>query len=73
MCIAATQKELPHNVAMCQAPDGMLGCNTVVQQARRTFEQILPGHDMFAAGVAAGDDSDEEAIEALDSALSQLE
>ena len=47
---------------------------SVVLQARAAFKQVLPGIDMLGleARTLDGDDSDEDAIEALDGALNQL-
>ena len=72
-CRAVQDRPLPSNVAMCQPPDGGMGCDGAVQEARRVFERILPGLDMFASDAQSADESDEEAIEALDSALERLE
>ena len=68
------QAVLPSNVALCQPPDAAVGFAIPVMQARAALQQVLPGVDMLAGGSQglAGDDSDEDAIEALDSALNRL-
>ena len=71
---------LPKNVAVCGAPDGHIGCAAALAGADRLFRRLFPEQAGLMAALGntagsgsnpdpAGDDSDDEAVGALASAL----
>ena len=70
----AATSELPANVAVCQPPHSFVGAAGAVKQAQQAYARLFPGQALFGgeAGGAADDDSDTEAADALDAALSAL-
>ena len=63
------------NVAICQPHSTMVGFGTALQGAREQFAALYPGEDLFglsSADAVLEDDSDEEAVDALEAALAGL-
>ena len=72
------------NVAVCSTPDGHIGCAFALAGAERLFRRLFPDQSGLMAALGstaglgdphpdlAGDDSDDEAVGALASALKGL-
>lgn len=82
-CAPAACQPLPGNVAVCGAPDGHIGCAAALAGADRLFRRLFPEQTGLMAALGktaglganpdlAGDDSDDEAVGALASALKGL-
>lgn len=83
-CARAACQPLPGNVAVCGAPDGHIGCAAALAGADRLFRRLFPEQTGLMAALGscvglghpnpdpAGDDSDDEAVGALASALKGL-
>lgn len=72
---------LPANVAVCGPPDGHIGCAAAVADAESLFRRLFPelpglmaalGSSAGAGADPGGGDSDDEALDALASALKGL-
>lgn len=74
---------LPANVAVCGPPDGHIGCAAAVADAERLFMRLFPELPGLVAALGSsagagmnpnpgGEDSDDEALDALSSALRGL-
>ena len=63
------------NISLCQRPSSVVGFAEAIQGARRLYSRLYPGENLFglsSADAAFGDDSDEEAVGALEAALAGL-
>ena len=83
-CAPTARLPLSGNVAVCGAPDGHIGCAAALAGAERLFRRLIPEQTGLMAALGntvglgdphpdlAGDDSDDEAVGALASALKGL-
>ena len=64
----------PSNFACCELPDCHLSVDRAVTAAEAALQKLYPGSNMLHAPASAeGEQSDEEALEALTSALQDIQ